>query len=704
MMSIITSLINIAAGGGWMEHPFLHILLMIDGVIYQLVSYAFNLFLLMCSVNYNSIAGLASGLIDSLKAVIMVLVVYKLGISLLQFMLKPEEAASGSKNIVINIFITAALLISYNFIFSVFNELGMLIMGNPTNYPYTTLSTIADVKATSADNKGLIMRFVFQDSAEEIDDVGDFLSYSTMSIFLHDYGNEESSTHLQNEICDDEGNCDFSKMKNLSADIGQTVEYHWGIAGLVGIYLIWSIVKSAIQIGIRMFKLLILQLIAPVAIITIIKDGTKSSTFQKYIKTYGSVFADAFIRMLTMLIIVVFVCKFFINKTDFFGSLSAEGGWVNFLITVILVIAAFKFAGDVPKFISELFPGVNIGGDSKGGFGKVLSGIIGGGIGAVAGLAGGIAGGINAGAGALGTVGNAFAGAASGAASGIKGNKISDKVKNISASAGKGNLTRAQNIAAAGGLSNILAGGVKGAAGVGKRLDTKIGKFSDAAKALEAYDSGTSALLKQRGTTAKDIKNDAFRSKLSNFGSAAAAEKMKSKDEYKSVMRQHHKGLQEAIARRENMVNNGLTETKTRALTSAERSQLSAQLARHEISRGEYDRLMSDGVTETIHREATESELAAISSEIARLQQESDKDAGDLYEAARKELVDEGGHAAYLDSNARDAVKASGVTVVTDDFGGVDVKKSTAAVDEAKYAVQDSSSYVQTHLPRSGGK
>ena len=658
MMDIITSLINIASGGSWLDHPFLHILLMIDGMIYQLVSYAFNLFLLMCSVNYNSIAGLASNLIDNLKAIIMVLVVYKLGISLLQYMIKPEDAQSNGSKIVTNIFITAALLISYNFIFSVFNELGMMIMGNPTNYPYTTLSTIADVTASDADNKGLIMRFVFGADSDSIDDVGDFLAYSTMSIFLHDYGNEESSTNLRNEICDDEGKCDFSRMKNLSSDIDQTVEFHWGISSIVGIYLIYTIVKSAIQIGIRMFKLLILQILAPVAIITIIKDGTKSSVFQKYIKTYGSVFAEAFIRMLTMLIIVVFVCKFFINKSDFFGSLSAEGGWVNFLITIVLVIAAFKFAGDIPKFIGQIFPGLGeSAGGGKGGFGKLLSGIVGGGIGAVAGLAGGVTAGINAGAGVLGTVGNAFAGAASGASGGIKGKNISDKIKNISAASGKNNLARAQNIVARGGLGAMASGAALNLVGYGKRADTRVSNLQAAAKAVEAYDKGTAALLKQTGAKASVADTIS-----KGFASGAENVKMKSKDEYKMEMRQYNTALQQAIADRETAISSG----DTAAIEAAN------------------------------YRIATET-------------QKSDDAASELYEDARAALVSTNEHAKKLDADVRATFKnakykdSSGqnreLTLTNGDGGRIDVKKDLSAAENAQYSEMDRSAYFNTHPP-----
>ena len=634
MMAFFTSLVNI--GLGYIGEFFMGILFTIEGWVYQLVSYAFNLLLLMCGLNYSSIAGLASSLIDSMQAVIMVLVVFKLGLALIQYLIEPEKATKEGAKIPLNIALMTILLIAYPFVFGVLNELSLLIMGNPTNYPYTMISTIVPIEPSEEDNKGLIMRFVLGDSADEINDIGDFLALSTLTIFLHDYNKEGSNTVVVNTLCDEDGKCNFNKLDELVDQVDVSLEYHGGLCLIMGIYLVYTIVKSAVQIGIRMFKLLILQMIAPVAIISVLDGGIKANTFQNYIKKYISVYIEAFTRLLSMLIITVFVCKFFINIGDFFGNLPAENGFANFLITAVVVVAAFKFVGDIPKFIDEVL-GTHMGGDGKKeGFGKFLGGIIGGGVGAVAGLVGGAAAGINAGAGALGIFGNAIAGAGSGAAGGFKGNSVADKIKNLK-TANAGNYTRAQNIAAAGGLGNVISGTARNVVGQGKRLDTKITKYEKANKAIDAYDSGTSALLKQRSYTANALWGSNTTRKLtaSGFNAAASEVKMKSKDEYKAEMRQHHKSLQEAIAKRENMVNNGITE---------------------------------HGVT----RAATEDELARAASEIARLSQESDDASGKIYEEARKALVRTDSHAAFLDSEARGAMKKAEVNVVEDEFGGID--------------------------------
>ena len=444
ILSIITKLITLGANSSWVDGPLMGIVLKLDGWIYELLSKAFNLFLLMCSVNYSSISGLIAPLIDRIEALILVFVVFKLGVSLISYLLNPDSAAKEGSKIIINIFITAAFLIGYNFVFGVFNELNLLIMGNPTNYPYTTLSSVADMVEVDKD-KGLIMRFVFGDT-EDVDDIGDFLAFETLSIFVYDWGSPGSQSILTDEICTD-GQCDFGRLSSLSGRIGKTLEYHPG-GILVGLFLIYSIVKSAIQIGIRMFKLMIMQMIAPIVIVTILSDGIKSEKFQKYVKMYIQVFLEAFIRILSLLVVTVFVCQFFVNSNDFFGNLPSESGWVRFLITILLVAAGYQFAGDLPKFLEDLI-GAKMGGDTTKGF-QFLGGLIGGGVGGAIGLATGLSSGIHGGAGVVGTLGNTVSGAIGGAAGGVRGKTIADKFKSVGETS-KANRERAQRIARQGG-------------------------------------------------------------------------------------------------------------------------------------------------------------------------------------------------------------------------------------------------------------
>ena len=135
-------------------------------------------------------------------------------------------------------------------------------------------------------DEGLLVRFIYgssKDLDEKLTDLGDFVALKTITIFVHDVKNPQNAPTVVNTICDGE-ECKFSNLSDLSSEIDKKIEYIWGISGIVGIYLVYSIVKVSIAIGVRMFKLLILQILAPIAIVTIIDGGIKSSVFQTYIK------------------------------------------------------------------------------------------------------------------------------------------------------------------------------------------------------------------------------------------------------------------------------------------------------------------------------------------------------------------------------------------------------------------------------------
>ena len=170
-----------------------------------------------------------------------------------------------------------------------------------------------------------------------------------------------------------------------------------------------------------MFKLLILQIIAPIAIITIIQDGVKNNSHWKaYTSTYIKVFLDAFIRMLFMLITIVFVCKFFLNISDFFGNLSTvEGKPTKFLIEILVIIAAIKIGDSIPKFIGEALKF-----DTGGSTANLVGSLLGAGTGLVAGAVGGFVGG-----GVGGALSGAAKGTIQGAQAGSKGNNVSEFFK-----------------------------------------------------------------------------------------------------------------------------------------------------------------------------------------------------------------------------------------------------------------------------------
>ena len=283
----------LSMGANWLLSPLRMASLFLEGIIYELVAYAYKLFTLMTRLNFNSIEAIMGPLISRMKAVIMVLIVFKLGMELISMLLNPDSSFKKGKDLLINVMVTACLLVTYTWIFSVINEVGMLFVGAPAGYNFPTLSALTGTSIT--EDEGIINRFVFgsDDSIEKMGDMGEYMAYQVASIFII---NTTDENVLENTIVKENGSYGFLKLPNLEAEVDRKIDYTPLFGILIGGYLVFVFFSLAAEVGIRMFKLLVLQMLAPLAIITIINDGIGKNGFTgtmgQFVKTYTSVFTQ----------------------------------------------------------------------------------------------------------------------------------------------------------------------------------------------------------------------------------------------------------------------------------------------------------------------------------------------------------------------------------------------------------------------------
>ena len=260
---------------------------------------------------------------------------------------------------------------------------------------------------------------------------------------------------------------DFNMMEIVTfvSEIDRSIEYTYPIlSGTIGCYLIYSIVKIAIEIGVRMFKLVVLQILAPVAIIAIIDGGFDNKIWKNYIDTFSKTYVDIFIRVGSMFLVTAFISKFWAEKTELFPEVDS---FTRFLVMIIVIVAAYRFATLLPKFIDSVF-GSRLSENNAKGFGKFMSGLAGGAIG----LGTGLVAGATSGAGFFGTLGNTLAGGYNGATNGYKGNSVADFFKNTSATT-KANQKRALDIARQGGGLRYVGAKAEGALGIPGRQNER---------------------------------------------------------------------------------------------------------------------------------------------------------------------------------------------------------------------------------------
>ena len=234
------------------------------------------------------------------------------------------------------------------------------------------------------------------------------------------------------------------------------------VTGIVGILLCYYFIAFAFELGTRIIKLFVLQVISPIPIIMSIDPSSKSDKLVNFAKLYGGIYLNVFVRILT--VYVAFVALNLV--TSVFDG-------INWLAKILLIIGVFHAAKELPKLIEDAL-GIKLGlGDAGKGFGAVLKGTIAGGAGLVGGA---IAGGISGGA------GGALSGAFSGLTTGVtKGAAAKNAVGVIGASTGaiKGGFGMGARVAGAGGLGAFMVGGVENFFG-GKGKDAAtISKFDE---------------------------------------------------------------------------------------------------------------------------------------------------------------------------------------------------------------------------------
>lgn len=438
------------------------ICLFFDGLVYSFVSYAFNLFLLIAKLNFSFISAYFEPIIDRLETLILVLILFKLGISFITYMLKPDEFQDKSKGgvaLIKNVFIVAILLITYKFVFDVFNEFSMLIIGYNSGDQFTVLNQIAGVEANPEGDKGFLTRFVFGNN----EDVNNFGQEFAKNILLEFMSGKLDGQEVGEYIDSISSGNNFSLIK-LCTFHNDDLDYHFPILSTaVGIYFIYSLIQMCIQVGIRVFKLIVLRIVAPAVIVTMIDDGFNSQTFKNYYKVYFSEYASLFVRIFVMYLVISFIGLITNNIS---GLVSADtDALTKSFASIILMVAAFRFAGQLPAFIDSIIGSkLASGGNTGMGFGHFMAGLGGAVLGAGTGLAAGLA----TKAGVAGTLGNMVAGGFGGASSGARSNNVADFFRN-SGETSQANRDRASRIARQGGGLAYAGAGIENFLGVPQR-------------------------------------------------------------------------------------------------------------------------------------------------------------------------------------------------------------------------------------------
>ena len=399
----------------------------IDVVVFSLLSWmiegVFNLSSLMLSADFAKL------IYTRIYIILGVFMVFKLTFSFLKYLVSPDamtDNEQGVGKLIGRVVAMIIMLIAFPIVF--FNP----VPGDSQNR--TVLAVLQDgvVKTLPRIILGQAIDNTNASGGVNAKDNGKELALSMLKSFYYpSVCNEDSknydqskasncneyftgkSTTISDKGLESTGIDSFSKFYNSvlneAGNDTYAYQYMWPLTTVTGILLIVIMAGICIDVAVRCFKLLILEVMAPVPIMTYIDPkASKDGSFAAWSKTLISTYIDLFVKLGTVYLVLLLASALFKQELFDKAAYNNFSGLSYLYVQVFLVIGLFQFAKMAPKFIKDALGIKDNGGGSGGFMGKAWAGM----AGAAAGFAGGVA---------TGGLAGGLSGIMTGASSGLAG-------------------------------------------------------------------------------------------------------------------------------------------------------------------------------------------------------------------------------------------------------------------------------------------
>lgn len=336
----------------------------IDVVVYTVFTWVMQLLLSISSFDTSQFGTFYGNIQQRVYAILSIFMLFKVVISIITYIVNPDtmtDKSQGAGKLVVRIIVVLIMLM---FVCNPDPDVGAFKFLSKVQNDILEDGTI--VKIVLGNNSNAASGL--QNSSQKIGfDIynGTFFSYDNKALEEIDGAPVDSIDDLIMHINDPvDGNNDE-----------YMYTYYPIIGTAVGVIMDILIIGFCLDVAIRVFKLMILQLVAPIPIISYIDPkSSKDGTFSKWLKMVGSTWVEVFIRLFIIYFILLIAEQLVANGGSFVNNSSSP------LVLVVLVIGLLFFAKDAPKFICDAI-GIKSTGNLFSGFGKMLAaGAIGAGI------------------------------------------------------------------------------------------------------------------------------------------------------------------------------------------------------------------------------------------------------------------------------------------------------------------------------------
>lgn len=362
----------------------------LDYVIYSLIKLI--LFGIFDLANLTTSSDLLNGIYTRIYVILGVFMAFKLSFSFFQYIIDPEsmtgKSEKGVSKLISNIVIMLIALVAIpSILFSNNGGAGLIQRAQNAFLPMLPrlLLGISEDSGVSIGNGN---------NTDDITNAANVMAISSLQAFYAPapkqeldnvcgsgtYDNTPSITSLNEFVSTTTLTCANGLSVNLGivgsygSPLYYKYSYSWGISTLVGILLVLMLAGITIDIAKRVFKMIILEAIAPIPIMSLIDPKSKKDgAFSHWLKSLISTFLDIFIK-LGLLYLILTLIQLIVSKGLFenFPTFTDDPIRSSYL-TVLLILGLIFFAKEAPKFIKDAL-GIK---DSGAGMGTGMSAAMG---------------------------------------------------------------------------------------------------------------------------------------------------------------------------------------------------------------------------------------------------------------------------------------------------------------------------------------
>ena len=388
---------------GWLMDIIRRLFSVLDGLVYKLIKWI--LFGIFDLSNISTNSEIFSGIYSRIYVILGIFMAFKLSFSFFQYIMDPESMVGKGDKTLSKLFtrvfiMLAALIFLPMILFGQNGQEGFLARAQRAFLPTLPkvifgVDNLGGLSTSSGVGTGSNFTDSIEQSSNEISAtiLGGFFAPPDE---LDDYCGAGWYDKTPPIKTIEEFQSNITETCNRGISVGTAAihtgtrfyrySYMWFISTIVGALVALLLLGITFDIAKRIFKLMILEVIAPIPIMSLIDPkGSKDGAFKKWSSSLISTFLDIFFKLGLVYLIIVFIHLIVAKGANggLFLNFPTNSGFRGTYLTILLILGLILFAKEAPKFIKDA---IGIKGEGGGLFDDVKT------VGKAAGLVAGGAG------------------------------------------------------------------------------------------------------------------------------------------------------------------------------------------------------------------------------------------------------------------------------------------------------------------------